>query len=250
MEQHTNLFSATHAMQNFIITTSEELKKDSDYKKVANIIYKLIEGGITFAAKGYCISVADIVYTLLKQNNIPCKILECHLAITNKIEDKVYAMGFDDLKDILTKADTHVVVVTETKIPMVIDVSIAHMLPNNIQGIIDILVDDNHGGIFANIDTPFISLTYQRKKQNSIPMLHERSILNRINTDIKIFNSLKYLKYIVIGALLISLLNASRGFYDFYSVYIKNNYWGPNAIRHITEKVEAIEKKIDQQNKK
>ena len=161
---HQNQFSAVSAMQNYVITTDEKLKQSSDYKKVATIIYKLIEGGVTFAAKGYCISMSDIVYTLLKQNKIPCKIVECHLAITSKVSNQVYTMGFDGLKDDPNKADTHVVVVTETAIPMIIDVSIAHLLPNNIQGVIDTLVDDPHG-IFANIDTPLAALTYQKKKE-------------------------------------------------------------------------------------
>ena len=243
---YTNQFSATHAMQNYIITTSDNLKKSKSYQDVARIIYKLIEGGVTFAAKGYCISMSDIVYTLLKQNNIPCKIVECHLAITSKVDNKIYTMGFDGLKDDPNKADTHVVVVTETEIPMIIDVSIAHLLPNNIQGVIDELVDDDYG-VFANIDTPLVALTYQKKKEFSIPMLHQRSIIDRIQTDVNIFKSLTFLRYIVIGALAISMLNASRGFYDFYSVYFKDNYWGPNAIENITKKIDSIEQKIDNQ---
>lgn len=245
-----NQFSATHAMQNYIITTSARLRQSKDYQNVSNIIYKLIEGGVTFVAKGYCISMSDIVYTLLKQNNIPCKIVECHLAITSKVDSKIYTMGFDGLKDDPNRSDTHVVVVTETEIPMVIDVSIAHLLPNNIQGVIEELVDDDHGGIFANIDIPLVSLTYQKKKENSIPMLHQRSIIDRIQTDVNIFKSLTYLRYMIVAAILVSVLNASRGFYDFYSVYVLDNYWGPNAIKHITEKVDAIEKKLDNQEKK
>jgi hypothetical protein len=247
---HNNQFSATHAMQNYIITTNDNLKKTKDYQDVAKIIFKLIESGVTFAGKGYCISMSDIVYTLLKQRKIPCKIVECHLAITSKIDNKIYTMGFDGLKDDPNKADTHVVVVTETQTPMIIDVSIAHLLPNNIQGIIDSLVEDDHGGIFANVDTEMVSLTYQKKKEFSIPMLHQRSIIDRIETDVNIFNNLKYLKYMIIGAICISLLNASRGFYDFYSVYLLENYWGPKAIETIHKNILTIEQKIDKLEKK
>ena len=236
-------------MQNYIITTNDHLKKSKDYETVARIVYKLIEGGVTFAAKGYCISMSDIVYTLLKQNNIPCKIIECHLVISNKIDSKLYTVGFDNLKEDPSKADTHVVVVTETEIPMIIDISIAHLLPNNIQGVVDLLVDDDHDGIFANISTDLVALTYQKKKEYSIPMLHQRSIVDRIQTDVNIFKTLKILKFMIVIAITVSILNASRGFYDFYSVYVLDNYWGPNAIKNITEKLESIEKKLDNQNK-
>jgi hypothetical protein len=236
---HTNQFSAASAMHNYIITTDNELKKTSDYKKVALIVHKLIEGGVTFAAKGYCISMSDIIYTLLKQNKIPCKIVECHLAITSKVNNQIYTVGFDGLKDDPNKADTHVVVVTETEIPMVIDVSIAHLLPNNIQGVIDKVIDDEHG-VFANIDTQMVALTYQKKKEFSIPMLHQRSIVDRIQTDVNIFKSLKALKIMIIIALSVSTLNATRGFYDFYLIYEAQNDWGPNSIREIIKKVDSI----------
>lgn len=238
-------------MQNYIITTSDKAKQSKEYQTVARIVYKLIESGVTFAAKGYCISMSDIVYTLLKQNNIPCKIVECHLAITSKVDNKLYTIGFDGLKDDPNKSDTHVVVVTETPVPLLIDISIAHLLPNNIQGVIDELVDDDHGGIFANIDTPMVALTYQKKKEFSIPMLHQRSIIDRIQTDVNIFNSLKFLKYMVIGAIAVSMLNASRGFYDFYQVYMTaDNLWGPSGIQHISEKLDSLENKINQLEKK
>ena len=41
-----------------------------------------------------------------------------------------------------------------------------------------------------------------------------------------------------------------RGFYDFYSVYFMDNYWGPNAIEKISKHVESIEKKIEILEKK
>lgn len=245
---HTNFnnqLSATSAMQRFIITTSDKLKQNADYKKVAQIISKLIESGVTFAAKGYCISMSDIVYTLLKQNGIPCKILECHLAITSKVSNEVFCVGFDGLKETPDRADTHVIVITETEIPMIIDVSIAHLLPNNIQGVID-EVCYGQEDIFANIHNDLVALTYQKKKESSIPMLHQRSIVDRIQTDINIFKSLKMLKYIVIVALTISLINAGRGFYDFYKVYGDHDInWGPAGIDRIIEKIDALTKKLD-----
>lgn len=239
---HNNTLSAAHAMHNYVITQNEQLKQSQDYKKVAQIIFKLIEGGVTFAAKGYCISMSDIVYTLLRQNNIPCKIVECHLAITSKVNQQIYTMGFDGIKDDPNKADTHVVVITETEIPMIIDVSIAHLLPLNLQGVIDVLSPTDPGGIFANVDHEAVALTYQRREQYSIPMLHQRSIVDRIQTDVKIFKNLKWLRWMIIFAICISFLNASRGFYDFYQTYyIDDRAWGPRSVEKLMQRLDGIE---------
>lgn len=245
-------FNASQAMKSYIITNDEALKKTNEYKKISKLIFKLVENGSTFVGKGYCISMSDIVYTILKQNNIPCKIVECHLTITNKTTDEIYNMGFDGLKDDPNKADTHVVVVTQTEHPMVIDVSIAHLLPNNLQGVIDSLVDDEYG-IFADTKNDLVALTYQNKKTYSIPMLHQRSIIDRIKTDVDIFKSLNLLKIMIYFAITISFLNASRGFYDFYQVYInEENNWGPSGIAKVmdrvsinSERIGRIEDKLD-----
>lgn len=247
---HNNTLSAAHAMHNYVITQNQELKQTKDYQTVAKIIFKLIEGGVTFAAKGYCISMSDIVYTLLQQNKIPCKIVECHLAITSKVKNEIYTVGFDGLKDDPNKADTHVVVITETEIPMVIDVSIAHLLPFNLQGVIDAIDTVDHGGIFANIAHESVDLTYQHKKQHSIPMLHQRSIVDRIQTDVKIFNNLRWLRWMIITAISISLLNASRGFYDFYQTYyVDDRTWGPRSVEKIIDKLDRIDQNIQNSSK-
>lgn len=237
--------SAHAAMRNYILTTNEQLKSDPTYRKVADLIFRLVQAGVTQAGKGYCISMSDVVYTLLKQNNIPCRIVECSLTVTNKVANQIWVMGYDGLKEADNKADSHVVVVTETDIPMIIDISIAHLLPNNVQGVIDVLLDTSDDGIFVNIDHPMVALTYKYQNKFTVPMLHQQSIVDRIRTDVKMLNSIKTLKVMIVIALSVSLLNASRGFYDFYSVYILDNYWGPRAIKYISDKVDRLDSKLD-----
>lgn len=235
--------SARSAMSNYILTTDQKLKKTDDYEKVSQVIFRLMESGVTFAAKGYCISMSDIVYTMLNQIGIKCRIVECGLTINNKQDNKLYVVGYDNLKDVEECEDTHVVVVTETEIPMIIDVSIAHLLPNNLQGVIDILQNDE---ILSNINTNIVDLTYKEKKNFKIPLLHQTSIVDRIKTDMIIFDNLKFLKTLVVVALVISSLNALRGLYEYYEVYVNDgNDWGPIAVKHIYERLDKIEEKID-----
>lgn len=237
--------SARGAMSNFILTSNDELKKTEDYKKVSDVIFRLMETGVTHAARGYCVSMSDIVYTMLTQLNIPCKIVECGLTIDIKSTNQLYVVGYDNLKDKPDGADTHVVVVTQTEIPMIIDVSISHLLPNRLQGVIDSCCVDSNG-VIANINNGDVYLTYKEKKKFTLPMMHQLSIVDRIKTDVSIFNNIKFIKSLVVVALCISTINAARGLYDFYTVHVvQDNYWGPSAIKVIDDKVNRIIEKLD-----
>lgn len=222
LDNFNNNFSAHYAMKEFVLTTSHRLKDNREFVKVLDIVYRLIHTNITQAGKGYCISMSDLIYTLLKQNGIKCRMVECSLTISNRITNQISAVGFTDFKETPGNGDTHCVVVTETEIPMVIDCSIAHCLPNNFQAVIDEVIDEEEK-IFANINHKTVALTYKYKNKYSIPHLHERSIIDRITTDVRIFNNLKFLKYMIFLALLISSLSAIRGFVDFYRMHIAND---------------------------
>ena len=236
-------FTQHSPIEKLIITTDESIKSTKLYKEVSKIIYRLIENGLVHAGKGYCISMADVIYTLLIQNNIPCKIVECQLTFTNKETDSTMLVGFEGFKN-SDQVDTHVVIVTATEPSIMIDVSILHLLPNNLQGVIDKVQRGDHG-VLANIETPQVKLTYQEKKKDTIPLLHQKSIIDRINTDITIFKNLRILKIAIFVALAISTMNAVRGLYDYYLVYIdKSNYWGPKTTKEMYDKLNSIDDKL------
>lgn len=238
-------FSQNSLIEKFIITSDESVKSTKVYKDISKIIYRLIENGLVHAGKGYCISMADIIYTLLIQNKIPCKIVECQLTYTNKETNNTMIVGFEDFKGDDSQVDTHVVIVTATEPAILIDMSVLHLLPNNLQGVIDTVKIGDHG-ILANIDTHRVQLTYQEKRKKTIPLLHQKSIIDRINTDITIFKNLRMLKIVIFVALIISTLNASRGLYDYYLVYVdKTNFWGPKTTKEIYNKISSIEEKLN-----
>lgn len=236
-------FSATNAMSNFILTSSETLKENEDYKKIVGILSPLIESGLPFVGKGYCITMSDVVSSFLIQNGVNCKLTECQLVINNKNDKQQYIVGFDDIKDDNNREDTHVVIITETDVPMLIDMSIAHMLPNNLQCVIDeVKLHENVS--FCNSSNQSVDLTYKEKTKYSIPLLYQSSIVDRMKTDAVLFDKIKNLKIAIIIVLCISSINAARGFYDFYQVFInQNNNWGPSAIEKIMHRLDALEQK-------
>lgn len=237
-------FSINENISNNILTSDVKIKNTKVYKDVTNILFRLVENGLVSAGSGYCISMADIIYSLLIQNKIPCKLVECQLTATNKENNNTTLIGFKDFKSDESQVDSHVVVVTSTEPSLIIDFSILHILPKGIYGIID-AVSSGEDRIISNIESENMALIYQEKKSVKIPMLHQRSIIDRINTDINIYKNLGALRLLIILALIISTLNAFRGAYEYYTVFIdKENLWGPSVISEILHRLDNIEKSV------
>ena len=244
-------------LRNYDCLTSDDLlKTNKDYITISTMLTDMAKSGIITMGAGYCVSMADMVITALKHCKIECKTVECHASFTyhNENPPAHRFIGYDKVVN-PGEIDTHVVVLALTNPPMLIDASISHRLPQGLVAIIepvksipgsDVLIDSH----FSNYN---ISTTYVEKKLQHIPKHHQESILERVETDRKIFRSLTVLKAIVVVALAISTLNAIRGLYDFYQVYHVENNWGPRSMKMLDERLDAIEehlKLIKDPNKK
>jgi hypothetical protein len=195
-----------------IITTDISIQKTEDYQKVKDVVVRLIESGLSKMGEGYCISVSDILFNLLTQNNLKCHLSEVQLSIVDQKTKATQFIGFQTTfqQNSHTRVSTHVVVVTDTEIPMLIDLSIAHKLPSGMQCIIE-KVEDKGSKVLATAEKDGFTFLYQEKKEGiGVPQLHQISILERISTDKKIFSEIKTLKvlnYIGIFLSSFALLN-------------------------------------------
>lgn len=188
--------SANAKAKTAIITNDQEIQQTKDYVKIKEIVSRLVESGLTKMGEGYCISVSDILYNLLSQAGIKCHLIECQLSIVDQKTQSTHLIGFNTAfqQNSHSRVSTHVVVVTDTEIPIMIDASIAHKLPSGMQAIID-RFSDQGSKVFAEVEKDGFTLIYQEKKEGiGIPQLHQISILERINTDKKIFEEIKLLK--------------------------------------------------------
>ena len=207
-------FSArTKANNSIIVNGKDDLEKTADYKKVKELMERLIESGLTKMGEGYCISVSDIVLNMLQHDDIKCHLMEVQLSLLNKKDGTTHMVGFHTTfqQNSHTRVSTHVIIVTDTEIPMLIDMSIAHKLPNGMQAILS-KVENEGSKVCATVEFQDTKLIYQEKKHGDVgyPQLHQISILDRISTDKKIFDSLKTLKtlnYVGIGLSSFALLN-------------------------------------------
>lgn len=193
---YDNNFSVHKKINDDIITTSDIIKETNDYKIVHSIITDLIESGLTKMGQGYCISVSDIIFNQLNQKGIKCHLVEVQMSCEDHQGNKSYMVGFDTVfqQNSHTKVNTHVVVVTDTEIPMLVDMSISHRLPGTNQAVIEKAINKGDR-VMCKFEKDGWSYIYQEKRSGiGIPQLHQISILERISTDKKIFKEIKDLK--------------------------------------------------------
>jgi hypothetical protein len=229
-----------------MFTTNEKIQNDLSYKKVCELIQKMNQSGALWLGQGQCISMSEMIRMSLLGIGIKSRLVECQLTIIDNTNDNgatLSYIGFDNMTN-PGQLDTHVVVVTETEIPMLIDASITHRLPQNFSVVVE-AVQNEVDNVICNSTKNNFTLIYQQKINQKVPWQVQNSILERIQTDKKIFNNIYSLKILIIIALIVSVLNASRGVYDFYQKYFNENKMvGVSANEEILNRIDQLEKRI------
>jgi hypothetical protein len=248
----TNYAKATQYDANKIpkvITSDKELQGTKYYQDTLKIVKELWDGGVIMRGAGFCYSMSDIARIMLIQKGIPCRLAECKITIMSNDPPNLVLIGHDGLlhggkSNNLGDIDTHIVVVTETEIPMIVDLSISHVR-KDVPYIVERLTPGVTEDVLADIQFSGSRWTYHIKESVSIPSIHQQSIVQRIQTDQKVKKDIGWLKILIIAAISISSLNAIRGTYDFYQVYINDtNYWGPAHMKQLIEKVDHLDELI------
>lgn len=234
------------------LTSTAELHNNQDYKKLTKVMDSVIRSGAVALGAGSCIGMCRLIYSALKHQGIKSRLVESQLTYTvndTLPNEETCYIGFDDIKN-PGEIDTHVIVITETHPPMLIDASIPHRIRGVVIDQVTDLLSDGSFGYFV-IPERNLRLNYQRKISQKIPLIEQISFVDRIQTDEKIFGKLKLLKTLITIAIIISITNATRGYYDHYVKYVsQEEYWGPSAIETINSKIDILNNKIDEMNNK
>ena len=223
----------------------QEFANNPDYNKILDLVESLDRGNVIARGAGYCISMSDMTQTLLKQQaNIDSTITECKLTVVNDNPPIIKLIGHDGLsKGGPEDYDTHVVCVTDTHPPFLIDLSVSN-IAQGLRYIVEPL--NGNGKILAQYSYGNCRWIYETRETIKLPKLYQHSIIERWNSDRKLFKETRVLKVLIIVALTISTLNAIRGLYDSYQVYVNDsNSWGPQAIENINSKIENINYQLE-----
>lgn len=216
--------------------------QDNYFKTIKMVVDNLYNSGMIESGSGYCLSMSDIVLKLLHKEGIKSKIIECNLMVTLKNPPGLYLMGYPGFTpnnyDSEKMMQTHIVCVTETEVPILIDLSVSHIDKNIPYICAPILKSYEHTNL-SEYDFETSTWTYTEREDTNIelPKLHQRSILDRIKTDQKVSKEINFIKILLVILFIVSSSNFIRGSYDFYQKYVnKTNGFGPNKVEYTKNK--------------
>ena len=197
-------------------TLDKELAETDDYKTVQQVILDLYYGGIIQKGSGYCISMSDMIRTLLLQSGIDATLKECKLTIIKKNPPGLALIGYHGLRksNNFSDIDTHIVCVTNTTIPMLIDLSIHDFQPGipficeRINGVNVKNITNQNSDVMSKYEFGDNSTwIYQTREVQRIPQQHQISIIDRFKTDAKVFDDIKWLKILSYFGIVFGLVN-------------------------------------------
>jgi hypothetical protein len=204
------------------------------FKTIKMVVDNLNSSGMMEAGSGYCLSMSDIVLKLLHKEGIKARLVECNLMVTLKNPPGMFLMGYPGFNQNNYTSEkmmqTHIVCITETEIPILIDTSISHIDKSIPYLCAPILKNYEHANL-SEYDFETSTWTYTQKLDTDIelPKLHQKSILDRIKKDTEIQNQINFIRNFMFVLLTVSGLNLIRGTYDFYQTYVNpHNDWGPS----------------------
>lgn len=209
-------------------TDDIQLYNDPEYQLVIHIIHDLWRSGIVQKGTGQCWAMSDVICKLFKINGIESSLQECSLFIMKQNPPILNLVGyFNDVEGAPDDIYTHIVCITKTKIPMLIDLSISSY-HDTIKFICERLNKEEGELDIAEYNFGDVTFKYSKKDIQHVPELYQQNILTRIKTDNLIFSKINSITKIIIAISFITSLNFIRGTYDFYQKYInKTNGFGP-----------------------
>ncbi len=190
-----------------------ELSKDKDLIKHKN--YQIIKDVLSSLTKsegltsffGNCVAAADIIQTMLARSGIASKILECQVAIVKSNDDSKNFMfvGYDNYS-YPGQIDTHTVVITEEEFPILIDLSLGHLLPQHRPIILE-RVNGIEPGVIADYTIENVRITYSEKKNLRLAQIHQKNLLQRLIAEQNTDKTLKVLRSLIIAAIIMGIIN-------------------------------------------
>lgn len=190
------------------IDSNSDIFKSPEVVKITEIVDKLFFSGMAVNFAHNCIAASDILQASLYSMGIKSKIVEVQLNVfrqdANGENDYLY-IGYDSVS-FPDQIDTHVVVVTDTTVPMLIDLSLGHILPKD-KNIVIIPAATDEENVIGKIQVSNLSLTYFIKRNVKLPNLHQKNIVQRMLEDQKTNQKVEWIQKMVNILLLFSLIN-------------------------------------------
>lgn len=192
-----------------------------EYKIISETIQFLWNEGIIQRANGSCIGISDMLQTLLKTKGIDSNLIECKLSLLSKNPVSLTLIGHlnNSKGNIVNKeyVHTHIVVVTKTETPFLIDLSIMGL--HSEVNYIFRPCENQTEHILLKLDLEESVWTYEEVNLSKLPKLHQKSLVERITTDLEIYKNFKLLNILFYIAITFGAINFGL---NIYTIYLTN----------------------------
>lgn len=190
----------------------ENLKKHPQFKKIEMTLDNLCKDSVVERLAGNCVSACDILQNMLSFYDVDSKIIECQMMAVkeNSTMKEFCFVGFDRAVE-NDGLDSHVVIVTQTDPPILIDASVGHLLPKDDQVLIKIL-DNLDPEIIGKFVVDDITLTYHHKKNLRLPHLHQKNLIERIKDEKNLQKKIKSGTKVIIAIAVVTAINFIANF--------------------------------------
>jgi len=176
---------------------------------INKVVRDLSENQILQRLPGNCILAADLVQNMLYSEGVNSRPVEVQVIFSkvNEQGDKfTHLLGYDNKFHTPYQHDTHVVVVTETDPPYLIDTSIGNIL-GNLEAVVIKEIEESKNDLLCETVIEGCSVIYRVKKNIKLPFFHQRDVVDKLKQTVKIQRTLSFLKWFVIVAAGIGIIN-------------------------------------------
>lgn len=192
------------------VSTTIQDQENPDYQAVMDCLEQLLETGALAHAQGNCLAISEMLQNLLTARGIQSQMMEVKLMHTWEQQGRhlFNLVGYDgsDFTRQQGIMDTHIVVITRTPQPLLIDASVPHCLPPgrfwNIEPL-QASIDD----LLVDFKLPGNSYRYTAKPLPRLPQIRQQSLLDRINRDLGVDKTLRWFRWALVIISLLTVIN-------------------------------------------
>lgn len=169
------------------LTQDTKIRKSDQYQRIETVIDQIFNTGVLQHAAGNCIALSEMLQHLLAENFVSSRLVECKVMVTESrdgfLTDFKY-VGWDGgrYNRVPDAVDTHVIVVTEGETPILIDLSIPHVLTMPRVMICE-PVNSLDPDVIAEYRWGNRKVRYDIKKNPRLLGLHQTTLLDRLRIE-------------------------------------------------------------------
>lgn len=163
-------------------TMTKELQRHMNRKQICAILDRLSQGEMIYRMAGNCLGACDIIQKMLSAVGIDSKIVECQASVirTEGEFQDFFFVGYDNLTgDFEGMIDTHVVIVTNTEPPVLIDAALGDAVSEDNRIVVGVL-EDLDPDVIGEFTIDNTVVTYTVKQRTRLPELHQKNLVERI----------------------------------------------------------------------